>query len=63
MLPFRPVDFGSKATSLTGLEVSDLPFMGKGINKRASVKVKYHTKETEQFVDSKQIRQIYIVNI
>jgi hypothetical protein len=38
MPPFHPVDFESKATSLAGLEVSDLPFVGKGIYKEVSVK-------------------------
>ena len=38
MPPFRPVDFESKATSLTGLEVSDLPFVEKGLYKGVSVK-------------------------
>ena len=52
MPPFRPVDFESKATSLTGLEVSDLPFVRKGIYKGVSVKPHIATRLSKVLNDS-----------
>ena len=52
MPPFRPVDFESKATSLTGLEVSDLPFVEKGLYKGVSVKPHIATRLSKVLNDS-----------